>query len=96
MNTKKIIILFNLFFLEYVDFSIIFLWKSVNHYITIDNTKKPEKKNPKKGTFCLSKLIFGWMVPYLFKGSRRGLNKDDLTKCLKEDKSEDLGDKLGR
>ncbi|XP_065077152.1 ATP-binding cassette sub-family C member 4 [Ochlerotatus camptorhynchus] len=60
----------------------------------MDSTRKPEKKNPRKGAFYLAQLSFGWLLPLFFKGCRRGLNKDDLTKCLKKDKSEDLGDRL--
>lgn len=60
----------------------------------MDSSRKPEKKNPRKGAFFLSQLLYGWLLPLFFKGCRRGLSKDDLTKCLKEDKSEDLGDRL--
>ncbi|XP_055638062.1 ATP-binding cassette sub-family C member 4-like [Toxorhynchites rutilus septentrionalis] len=60
----------------------------------MDSSRKPEKKNPRKGAFCLSQLIFAWLLPLFYKGSRYGLSKDDLTKCLKKDKSEELGDKL--
>ncbi|XP_055606093.1 ATP-binding cassette sub-family C member 4-like [Uranotaenia lowii] len=60
----------------------------------MDNSSKPEKKNPRKGAFCLSQLLFGWLLPLFGRGCLHGLNKDDLTKCLKQDKSEDLGDRL--
>lgn len=60
----------------------------------MDSTKKPEHKNPRKGANPLSQLMFGWVIPTLFKGVRNGLNVDDLTQCLKEDQSELLGDKL--
>lgn len=60
----------------------------------MDSSRKPEKKNPRKGAFFLSQLLYGWLLPLFFKGCRHGLNKDDLTKCLKADKSEDLGDRL--
>lgn len=60
----------------------------------MDHSRKPDKKNPRKGAFVLSQLLFGWLLPVFFKGCRRGLDKDDLTKCLKKDKSEDLGDRL--
>ncbi|XP_058822715.1 ATP-binding cassette sub-family C member 4-like [Topomyia yanbarensis] len=60
----------------------------------MDNSRKPEKKNPRKGAFCLSQLLFTWLLPLFYNGCRWGLNKDDLTKCLKGDKSEDLGDRL--
>lgn len=61
---------------------------------TMDSSTKPVKKNPRKGAFCLSQLFFGWLLPLFYRGSRRGLGKDDLTKCLKADRSEDLGDEL--
>lgn len=60
----------------------------------MDNSKKPELKNPKKGANWLSQLFFCWLMPIMYKGTRRGLNTADLTKCLRRDKSEDLGDKL--
>uniref|UniRef100_A0A2C9GW86 Uncharacterized protein n=1 Tax=Anopheles farauti TaxID=69004 RepID=A0A2C9GW86_9DIPT len=60
----------------------------------MDSSSKPVKKNPRKGAFCLSQLLFGWILPLFYRGSRRGLGKDDLTKCLKADRSEDLGDEL--
>ncbi|XP_053697137.1 ATP-binding cassette subfamily C member 4 [Sabethes cyaneus] len=60
----------------------------------MDSSRKPEKKNPRKGAFCASQLLFCWLLPLFYKGCRWGLNKDDLTKCLKKDKSEDLGDHL--
>ncbi|XP_041788758.1 ATP-binding cassette subfamily C member 4 [Anopheles merus] len=60
----------------------------------MDSSTKPVKKNPRKGAFCLSQLFFGWLLPLFYRGSRRGLGKDDLTKCLKADRSEDLGDEL--
>ncbi|XP_053671125.1 ATP-binding cassette sub-family C member 4-like [Anopheles nili] len=60
----------------------------------MDSSSKPVKKNPRKGAFCLSQLFFGWLLPLFYRGSRRGLGKDDLTKCLKADRSEDLGDEL--
>lgn len=60
----------------------------------MDNSKKPEKENPKKGANPLSKLIFCWILPLLCYGTRRGLNTDNLTKCLEKDESEMLGNKL--
>ncbi|KAJ6635336.1 ATP-binding cassette sub-family C member 4 [Pseudolycoriella hygida] len=60
----------------------------------MDSTKKPEHKNPRTGANPLSQLMFGWVVPTLYKGLRTGLNVEDLTQCLKEDQSEILGDKL--
>uniref|UniRef100_A0A2M4AEM2 Putative abc transporter c family member n=1 Tax=Anopheles triannulatus TaxID=58253 RepID=A0A2M4AEM2_9DIPT len=60
----------------------------------MDSSRKPVKKNPRKGAFCLSQLFFGWILPLFWRGSRMGLGKDDLTKCLKQDRSEQLGDQL--
>ncbi|XP_063699793.1 ATP-binding cassette sub-family C member 4 [Culicoides brevitarsis] len=60
----------------------------------MDNSVKPTKENPKKGSNPLSKLIFGWIFPLFFQGTRRGLNTDNLTKCLDKDESEMLGNKL--
>lgn len=60
----------------------------------MDYSKKPEKKNPRSSKNPLSHLIFLWIVPILFRGTTRGLNTDDLTKCLEKDQSELLGDKL--
>uniref|UniRef100_A0A182YM29 Uncharacterized protein n=1 Tax=Anopheles stephensi TaxID=30069 RepID=A0A182YM29_ANOST len=60
----------------------------------MDSSTKPVKKNPRKGAFCLSQLFFGWLLPLFYRGSRRGLGKDDLTKCLRADRSEDLGEEL--
>ncbi|KFB53213.1 AGAP003221-PA-like protein [Anopheles sinensis] len=60
----------------------------------MDSSRKPVKRNPRKGAFCLSQLLFGWLLPLFYRGSRRGLGKDDLTKCLKADRSEQLGDRL--
>ncbi|XP_034486075.1 multidrug resistance-associated protein 4-like [Drosophila innubila] len=60
----------------------------------MDSSAKPERKNPRQRANILSQLIFAWAVPLLFRGSRQGLNTDDLTECLKEDHSEQLGDRL--
>ncbi|XP_034488877.1 multidrug resistance-associated protein 4-like [Drosophila innubila] len=60
----------------------------------MDSSAKPDRKHPRQGASILSKLIFAWMVPLLYRGSRKGLNTDDLTECLKEDHSEPLGDRL--
>uniref|UniRef100_A0A182PE47 Uncharacterized protein n=1 Tax=Anopheles epiroticus TaxID=199890 RepID=A0A182PE47_9DIPT len=60
----------------------------------MDSSRKPVKNNPRKGALGLSQLVFGWLLPLFCYGTRHGLNKDDLTKCLKEDRSEDLGDEL--
>lgn len=60
----------------------------------MDSSAKPERKNPRQGANFLSQLIFAWAVPLLYRGSRNGLTTDDLTQCLKEDHSEQLGDRL--
>ncbi|EDV90434.1 GH23376 [Drosophila grimshawi] len=60
----------------------------------MDSSVKPERKNPRERANCLSQLIFAWAVPLLFRGSRQGLTTDDLTACLKDDHSEQLGDRL--
>ncbi|EDW66850.1 ATP-binding cassette sub-family C member 4 [Drosophila virilis] len=60
----------------------------------MDSSAKPERKNPRQGANFLSQLLFVWAVPLLYRGSRQGLNTDDLTECLKEDHSEQLGDRL--
>lgn len=60
----------------------------------MDNSKKPENENPRKNANPLSKLVFCWIIPLLFYGARRGLNTDNLTKCLEKDESEMLGNKL--
>ncbi|KAM7362920.1 CF transmembrane conductance regulator isoform 2-T6 [Cochliomyia hominivorax] len=62
----------------------------------MDSSQKPQKENPRRYANILSHLIFGWSIPLLYKGSRRGLNTEDLTKCLPEDCSEELGDALER
>ncbi|XP_030376299.1 multidrug resistance-associated protein 4 [Scaptodrosophila lebanonensis] len=60
----------------------------------MDSSAKPERKNPRHRANIFSQLIFAWTVPLMYKGSRKGLNTDDLTKCLAEDESEPLGDRL--
>ena len=60
----------------------------------MDSSKKPELKNPRKGVNPLSQLLFLWVVPVLWNGLKNGLNQNNLTQCLTEDKSEELGDKL--
>lgn len=62
----------------------------------MDNSEKPQKENPRQHANIFSVLLFGWAMPMLFKGSREGLTTDDLTKCLPQDQSEDLGDRLER
>lgn len=62
----------------------------------MDNTKKPIKNNPRNGANFLSVLLFCWFVPLLWKGTRKGLNVDDITVCLDSDLSEVLGAKLER
>lgn len=62
----------------------------------MDFSKKPERKNPRKGANLISRLFFLWMMPVFWKGTRKGLNTDDLTRCLRKDGSEMLGDELER
>lgn len=62
----------------------------------MDFSKKPERANPRKGANPLSQLFFLWMTPVFWKGTRKGLNTDDLTHCLRIDESEVLGDELER
>lgn len=60
----------------------------------MDSGKKPEKRNPRKGANLLSQLLFTWIIPFLWHGTRYGLNSEDLTKCLRKDKSTTLGNSL--
>lgn len=60
----------------------------------MDSSRKPEKTNPRRHANILSQLLFVWAIPLLYKGSKHGLNTDDLTTCLPQDYSEDLGDRL--
>jgi len=60
----------------------------------MDSSAKPKRKNPRQDANIISQLIFAWAIPLLYRGSRRGLNTDDLTECLKNDRSEQLGDRL--
>ena len=62
----------------------------------MDSGRKPESKNPRTGANPLSQLFFFWILPLFWKGTRKGLNTDDLTQCLKKDESELLGDQLER
>lgn len=62
----------------------------------MDSTKKPKNENPGKKASFLSRLFILWIVPLLFRGHRTGLNADDLCKCIDDDISEELGDKLQR
>lgn len=62
----------------------------------MDSGRKPERKNPRKGANPISQLFFLWIVPLFWKGTRKGLNTDDLTACLQKDESETLGDCLER
>lgn len=62
----------------------------------MDFGKKPKHENPRKGANPISQLFFLWITPLLWKGMKNGLKSDDLCKCLKNDKSEVLGDDLER
>lgn len=60
----------------------------------MDSSRKPEKNNPRRYANLLSQVLFVWAMPMLYRGSKYGLNTEDLTKCLPADCSQDLGDKL--
>lgn len=51
-------------------------------------------QNPRNRANSVSKLLFVWIVPTLYEGSRKGLDQENITKCLDEDRSEVLGDTL--
>ncbi|XP_037813415.1 multidrug resistance-associated protein 4-like isoform X2 [Lucilia sericata] len=56
----------------------------------------PTKINPRQKANIFSQLIFAWIIPLLYKGSKQGLREEDLPKCLPDDESKVLGDKLER
>lgn len=60
----------------------------------MDHSKKPETVNPRAKSNPFSQLFFTWTIPLLSKGAKKGLNQEDLTKCLDKDRSEQLGDRL--
>lgn len=60
----------------------------------MDSGKKPENENPRKGANPLSQLFFAWIIPFFCHGTRNGLNAEDLTKCLRKDTSDILGNSL--
>lgn len=60
----------------------------------MDYSEKPSNKNPRSSRNPLSQFLLLWIVPFLFRGTTKGLNADDLTKCMKKDHSETLGDQL--
>ncbi|XP_017848989.2 multidrug resistance-associated protein 4 [Drosophila busckii] len=60
----------------------------------MDSSAKPERKNPRARANLLSQLLFAWSLPLLYKGSRHGLTTEDLTECIADDHSEELGDRL--
>lgn len=62
----------------------------------MDSSKKPERENPRKGANPISQLFILWIAPLFWKGMKNGLTTDDLTKCLKKDRSDMLGDDLER
>lgn len=54
----------------------------------MDYSKKPERKNPRKGANVLSQLLFLWIVPLMFRVSqccfqRRATLLDDLIRLIK-------------
>lgn len=63
-------------------------------FVVMDSGKKPENRNPRKGANPVSQLFFAWIVPLFWHGTRNGLNTEDLTKCLRKDKSDTLGNIL--
>lgn len=56
----------------------------------------PKQVNPRQKANIFSQLLFAWIIPLLYKGSREGLKEDDLPKCLEDDDSKQLGDNLER
>lgn len=62
----------------------------------MDTGRKPERENPRKGANPISQLFFFWIIPLFWNGTRNGLSTDDLTKCLRKDKSDSLGNDLER
>lgn len=62
----------------------------------MDSGKKPDKTNPRRGVNIISQIFFIWIIPLFWKGVRRGLTTEDMTKCLDKDKSDALGDELER
>lgn len=62
----------------------------------MDSGRKPDRPNPRKSANPLSQLFFIWMLPMFWKGTRKGLQTEDLTQCLQKDESELLGDELER
>lgn len=62
--------------------------------VKMDFSKKPQNENHRKGANFISVLLMLWTVPLFWKGMKNGLNTNDLTKCLEEDKTDVLGDNL--
>lgn len=60
----------------------------------MDFSQKPQQENPRKGVNPISQLLFIWIAPIFWKGATKGLNREDLRKCLKKDISKSLGDEL--
>ncbi|XP_017848791.2 multidrug resistance-associated protein 4-like [Drosophila busckii] len=60
----------------------------------MDGSAKPQGKNPSQRANVLSRLLFAWAIPLLYRGKRKGLNAHDLTKCLPADESQPLADQL--
>lgn len=58
------------------------------------NPKVPINENPRKNVNSISQLTFWWLIPTLYKGSKNGLDHEDVTKCLDRDCSTMLGNKL--
>ncbi|XP_059222915.1 probable multidrug resistance-associated protein lethal(2)03659 [Stomoxys calcitrans] len=60
----------------------------------MDGAIIPTKENPRLHAGIFSQLFFNWIMSLLYKGSKRGLTEEDLPKCLPDDESKVLGDKL--
>lgn len=68
--------------------------KLIFRSVQMDFSKKPERENPRKKANPISQLFFVWIIPLLWRGMKNGLTTKDLTKCLKKDRSDTLGDDL--
>lgn len=60
----------------------------------MDSGIKPENRNPRKSANIFSQIFFTWIIPLFWRGTHKGLDIDDLTKCLDKDRSEGLGNEL--
>lgn len=60
----------------------------------MDFTVKPKHESLDHGANPISRLFLLWMAPFVWKGMKMGLTKNDLTKCMPKDRSDVLGDEL--